>query len=494
MKNINKILILCASALFMFSCDDATDVVQDGELYKESAFTKVSHLRNYVDGDVYNRLNITNEIAFTSIFTDELGIGPDSGGQNLELHRFQFNASSGEASNLWLTHYTLINRVNRLLEYANLVTATTATDIAQKNSILAEGRALRAFAYMQLLAYYSTDYANPNALGVILSTDVEDPLLVRERLRVSNQLIYDQIEADLLFAQNNLAATATNYRFVTRNFVSATRARHFLYRKDYVNAKLYATQALTAVPLATSTATYWNMWNQDSAQGEIIAAASRPSGGTWGNIASTWYFNVTTATGGCFHDMGRNLFNLYNTFPGDVRRVNWIDATAVLNPNYLSDINYVENDIIPINKYPGKPSQQLRNDLKIFRASEMALIIAECEVGQAVPNLVAAATRVRSVRTARGTGQPLPVYATAQAAWADILAERRKELAFEGHRYLDIKRLATLAGVPGIDRNNTDDSILGQPLTLPVTDYRFTFPIPQLEVAGNVMIQQNPGY
>ena len=122
----------------------------------------------------------------------------------------------------------------------------------------------------------------------------------------------------------------------------------------------------------------------------------------------------------------------------------------------------------------------------------MVLILAECEVASS--NLAAAATLVRSIRTARATGQPLPVYATAQAAWADILLERRKELAFEGHRYLDIKRLAALAGNQGITRDNTDDDILDQPLTLPLSDYRFTLPIPQLEVAGNVTIQQNPGY
>ena len=125
----------------------------------------------------------------------------------------------------------------------------------------------------------------------------------------------------------------------------------------------------------------------------------------------------------------------------------------------------------------------------------MVLILAECEVASA--NLTAAATLVRSIRTARNTATALPalpVYPNAQAAWADILFERRKELAFEGHRYLDIKRLAALAGNQGITRDNTDDDILDQPLTLALSDYRFTLPIPQLEVAGNVSIQQNPGY
>ena len=45
-----------------------------------------------------------------------------------------------------------------------------------------------------------------------------------------------------------------------------------------------------------------------------------------------------------------------------------------------------------------------------------------------------------------------------------------------------------------VEKENTDDDILDQPLTLLLSDYRFTLPIPQLEVAGNVNIQQNPGY
>ena len=307
---------------------------------------------------------------------------------------------------------------------------------------------------------------------------------------IRNQ-IYDLIESDFQFAETNLASTATVYTRVTQKFIAAARARMYLYRKDYVKAKQYATLATGALSTAN---TYNSMWG-DAAQGECIFAAARPSGGTWSNIASTWYFNITSATGGAFLDMGRNLFNLYNQFPNDVRTAIWIDASAQINPNYAADINYVSNDVLPINKYPGKSAQPLRNDLKIFRNSEMVLILAECEVASS--NLTAAATLVRSIRTARAFAAPapaLPVYANAQAAWADILLERRKELAFEGHRYLDIKRLAALAGNQGITRDNTDDDIPNQPLTLALSDYRWTLPIPQQEIAGNVNIQQNPGY
>lgn len=491
MKKIKNIFLAIGSLLLVSSCSDALDIVQPGEIYRADAFKTVTDLRNYLNGDIYSRVNNTEEIGFTTVFTDEVGIGPSNGGQDKELHRFQLNANSDEPAGLWSTHYTVINRVNRLLDFANLVVVTTPADIAAKNAVLAEARALRAYSYIQLVSFFSVDPSNPNSLGVILSTTPDRHDLFKDRPRVSNQIIYDLIESDFLFAESNLAATATNYRNVTQKFIAAARARMYLYRKDYVKAKQYATLATGAL---STPSTYNGMWG-DAAQGECIFAAARPSGGTWSNIASTWYFNVTSATGGAFLDMGRNLFNLYSQFPNDVRTAIWIDASAQINPNYAADINYVSNDVLPINKYPGKAQQPLRNDLKIFRNSEMVLILAECEVASS--NLTAAATLVRSIRTARTFAAPapaLPVYATAQAAWADILLERRKELAFEGHRYLDIKRLAALAGNQGITRDNTDDDIPNQPLTLALSDYRFTLPIPQLEIAGNVNIQQNPGY
>lgn len=491
MKKIKNIILLFGSLLFLSSCSDALDIEQEGELTRPEAFKTVTDLRNYLNGDIYTRLNNTNEIAFTTVFTDEVGVGVDSGGQGLSLHRFQLNANDDDAAGLWSTHYTLINRVNRLIEFSNLVVVTSAPDIAAKNAVLAEARALRAYSYMQLISFFSVDCSNPSALGVILSTSVEEPLTVSPRPRVTNQEIYNLIDSDLAFAVSNLG-TPTNYRFVTQRFLNAVKARYFLYRKDFVQAKTFATAALTGLPLSNAAA-YANVWS-DAAQGEVIFSVSRPSGGTWSNIASTWYFNQTNASGGAFFEMGRNLFNLYDQFPSDVRRTNWVDGTAIVNDGYATDINYLNSDLLPINKYPGKTGQPLRNDLKLFRSSEMVLIIAECEARDVVPNLAAAATRVQSIRTARGTGQVLPVYATVQEALNDILLERRKELAFEGHRYLDIKRLALLAGNQGITRDNTDDNLLNQPLSILLTDHRFTLPIPQLEIAGNTTIIQNPGY
>lgn len=491
-----KLFFILSLVTMLVSCNDALDIVQEGEIDNEATFQSVDDLRNFLVADVYPRVGITNEIDLSAVFTDEVGIGINNGGQGLELHRYVLNANSGHASSIWLGKYALINRVNRLIQASNTITPADANEQLEMNSILAEARVLRAWAYLQLETYFSTDMSDDNALGVMLldfvpSVDVQLP-------RVANSQIYDLMEADLAYGEANLSTNSTinpfagDYKYVTPNLINAIRARFYLYRKDYVQAQTYALAAING-GTPSNAVTYNLMWN-DLSQGETIFAASRPATGSWGNIAGLFFFNSTDLTGGCFHDMGRNLFNLLDAYPSDVRRVNWIDATSAIDPGYATNSNYVSSDVLVINKYPGKGVQALRNDIKLFRLSEMFLILAETYVGGTTVDLVAAANQVQAIRTARGTGQTLPSYATPQDAWADIMLERRKELCFEGHRYVDIKRLGALAGNMSIDRNATDDEVSGTPLTLPLTDHRFTLPIPQNEVAGNVSIQQNPNY
>jgi hypothetical protein len=82
-----------------------------------------------------------------------------------------------------------------------------------------------------------------------------------------------------------------------------------------------------------------------------------------------------------------------------------------------------------------------------------------------------------------------------------VLLERRKELAFEGFRYIDLKRLGGPAFAnTGIDRHPAEYALGAwtfpgaNPINLPNTSFKFTLPIPIVELNGNGGIQQNPGY
>lgn len=496
MKKIKYIIMSILLVSLASSCEDATDIVQDGELGNDVTFETVADLDAYLKGGVYTNLSNSAEIGFTSEFTDECGIGISNGGQAINLHRFNLDPSNDYPSTIWLQQYLLINRVNRLLEAAAKITPVVDLDndideTPAYNDILAQAKALRAYAYIQLVSYFSTDMSDDSALGVMLVDIV--PAIDQKFPRVSNGEIFALVEADLAFANTNILneTPAAGYKFVTKSMVNAMYARMYLYRKNYPLAKQYAQSVITASGLSLSSGTvYRQMW-ADAAAGEIIFAISRPNVGTWGNIASTWYFNTTDANGGAFLEMGRNLYNLYPA--NDVRSVAFVDATKVVDPSYLTAPDYLTSDILPINKYPGKGNTPLRNDLKVFRLSEMYFVLAECAANEG--DLPGVAGYIKNVRDARFSApQALPAYANVTAAWADIMLERRKELAFEGFRYLDIKRLGTLAN-ESIDRNITDDVIKTLPTTISNTDYRFTLPIPQDEIsASGSIIVQNPNY
>ena len=77
-------------------------------------------------------------------------------------------------------------------------------------------------------------------------------------------------------------------------------------------------------------------------------------------------------------------------------------------------------------------------------------------------------------------------------AYDAVLKERRLELAFEGHRYLDIKRFKDRLNT-GINRDPRDCAAGGNCTMLP-SDHRLTLPIPQVELNANPTIVQNPGY
>ncbi|MGL2966478.1 RagB/SusD family nutrient uptake outer membrane protein [Flavobacterium sp. XGLA_31] len=536
MKKIKYLFVLIFLGAFL-SCEDAYNIVQDGEFGEEATFKTVDDMELYLNG-VYDYASDLAEIKFTAIITDELGVGNQNAGQDKELGGFILNSNEGLADNIWISQYSLINRANRLLRGATRITPD-ASEVDRYNSIIGQARALRAYGHFQLLTYFSTDLKDDNALGVILMDRVPDTF---ERLpRNTNGEVFALIESDLQFAEDNVIdrdmTTAPNskpWTYISKNFVNALRARMYAYRGNYPLAKQYADLAINnaGVTLASAAATpfsaanfynptsttnpYRRMW-QDLSRGEIIFSLDRPAGTE--TVASIFYFNRTQFSGGPFHDMGRNLFNLMDSSAGnplatgvvgDIRAYAFIDPTSKVDQAgpvitgvagsapYYTDNNqafdvYKATDVLCIDKYPGKPGNDLGNDLKIFRLSEMYFIKAEALVAEGDLNGAATILKtIRDVRNKNGTAQPLPNYANATEAWADILKERRIELCFEGHRYIDLKRLGSLANV-GIDRYSRDCESLGA-CSIDLTDYRFTMPIPINELNANPNMVQNPNY
>lgn len=498
-NNIIKLGMIASLALVggtVTSCRDAVDIVQEGELTEDVLFTSVNNLERYLIGDVYTELEPATKIYATSVLTDEVRLGSKSGGQELEEYNGLLTASSALASTAWLDNYQLINKVNRLLKGAEQITPS-ASETARYNKILAEARTLRALAYLELLTLFSEDMSDENALGVIIVEGV--PTISTKLPRNTNKEVYAVIEKDLEFAGKYLSRT-DSYKRVTLNLVDAITARLNLYRGKYAEAKIAAESLLDNSNLVLTKATapntgvgtdiwnenfyaetssddYRNIWT-DKLQGEVIFSVSRTERGSGVALSSYYNTNTSDISGSPKWSMGKNLFTILDKTKGDIRRYAYVDPTSILTGN--------EEEYI-IDKYPGKGTAATRNDIKLFRLSEVYFILAEVAVWE--NNLLKAKEYIQKVREARnyeGSAET-PTYNSKEEAYADILKERRVELAFEGHRLIDMKRLASLAGVK-MDRTEKEE----EKRIIPT--YKYTLPIPLVEIAGNPGIQQNSEY
>ena len=319
MKKLKIFSLIALVALF--PCEDARDIVQDGEFGENATFRTVDDLDNYLTG-AYSQLSITNEIGFTSIFTDEVGFGPANAGQNLDLYKYFLTNNDGNASAMWLRHYTAINYANRVLRGATLITPADS-EVARYNSIIAQAKVIRAFCHLQLMAFFAEDMQNDASEGVILMDRVPD--LQDQLPRNTTGEVFAFIENDLNEAEPDVINHAGSaYFYVTKNLIYAIRARMYAYRGNYPAAEAAAdwvinNSGLTLTPAGSfttaanfangSTSPYRKMW-VDTDQGEIIFGLSRYPGD--GAIAGIWTTNNTLASGSVLHDMGRNLFNLLN--------------------------------------------------------------------------------------------------------------------------------------------------------------------------------------
>jgi len=468
MKINNKFIVLMFVSL-LFACNDAIEINPEDEFTPDITFESASDLQQGLSG-VYAQYDFENDITFNSIFADNTKPGVDKGGQLINLYNWVLQAGEGNSTAIWNSYYAMINAANRVIEASALVDVSDE-ERATFDNILGQLYALRAVAHYHLHTYYTTDYLDDSALSSIIAERV--PIVTEVFPRNTNEAMYAFINQDLDTAQSLLAPETSDKGFIGQDFVTGLRARIALLRND-ASGISFANDLIAKYDLANPTQ-YVNMY-LDSNDTEVIFKLYRNSA-----VGGIWYF---TNSAGPFMEASNGLYNVLNE-ASDVRlNVNINFGTNNGGPSVPEDNLHL------INKYPGSSAPFVSN-IKAMRVSEMYLIKAELQV-KVQNDLEGAALTLKSIRDARtGTSTALVTYANPTLALADVMNERRMELAFEGQRYLDIKRNKALLG--GITRNAIDCASGGS-CELGASDYRFTLPIPQVEINAFPGITQNPGY
>ncbi len=491
MKYIYKLFTVCL-VFAVVSCNDAIEIEQPGRLSADNAFQTVADLRSGLLG-AYNFLDTTFEIGYTAAFTDESFRGRDNGGQNSNTQNFNINTNSGYAFGVWASNYGAIGMANRIIAAAEGIDRNE--DPTEYDNVVGQAYAIRAFSHFQILTYFSEDYTNDGALaGLLLTQPTTD--IFAQVARSTNGEFYTQITADLNMAAS-LITSDEGVTFFGQDAITALRARMAAYRGQYGVADGLAASLLDNYPIANQ-AQFFNMFD-DTDFTEVIFSLERSVGDTYdgqgtaggGWAGSLFAFIDATAGGGPFMEISRSTFNIMEG-TSDIRLQRSVNmAESTFDAGYATNDNFLNDDVLLVFKYPGSDNQPLMNDLKIFRSAEMLLIRAEAAAD--ANQLTLAATYVKQLRDARfGSDQPLPSYTSQAEAFGGILDERRLELLFEGHRWVDLKRLGA-RGNRQIDRDDAECALLSG-CTLPNSDHRFTLPIPLSEVTANSAAEQNSGY
>jgi hypothetical protein len=355
-----------------------------------------------------------------------------------------------------------------------LVNAQQLTPTAEEQSgydyALAQAYALRAYAHYEIMRHYTPDLLDPNGISIpyvdFVATAQDNP--PRNTVGEVKAGIFNDLEMAESLIGNNGSVDRVNSDFIT-----FLRARIEIITGGNQNALDLANEVIARYPLADRTQ-YENMF-LDVDNTEVIFKKVLLQADT--RIGGAWYF---TGTGGAFIEMSSEFYNALN--PADIR----------FNVNVDEEMTDPAENLFFIGKYSGKGGFDYLNDYKAMRVSEMYLIKAEAQAK--LGSLSEAASTIKQIRDARfGSDTQLQDFSNLQVALTSILKERRLELSYEGHRYIDLKRFRNDLNI-GLDRDPIDCTGAA-PWSIAPNDFRFTLPIPFSEINANTSINSNnPGY
>ena len=469
--NLNKIFVLLISAALVFQSCSKLDTPPTDSIDPSKAFRNLDDLNMGVLG-AYAPLSYTL-IETAAIVSDEVMLPTENTVSNTATHRWLYNSSYGSVTAAWNEYYVVIDRVNRVLEAVpNIqINASVSTQLSQYHGELL---ALRAFAHFELLRAYASTY-DPNGNGI--------PYMKKRALgyppRPTVKSNFDDINDDLKAAKELIPAGFSNNTRITKTAVSAIQARVALYEKNWDNAITYASEAIAKEPLAPKN-DFSKIWT-DNSQAEVLWQLARVAGDS--RIGSAFFRETGEIV---LYAPAFKLINLFNR-NDDIRFSTYISYNQARQDNSGG----VKSAYL-VKKYNGADAKYLGlTPVKLFRTGEMYLIKAEAELesSNAAAGITAATKSLNELRDARIFNYTNQNFNDKQSILDAIYNERYKELAFEGHRFFDLKRRNLPVVRTAQDAINTSGALKLEP-----TKAQYCFPLPADEVAVNKNITQNPNY
>jgi starch-binding outer membrane protein, SusD/RagB family len=497
MKKLHKILILFSVAFFsVISCTDDLKLEPISQI-SAGSFWKTENDASGALYGMYARFRVQTSNIFYWGELRSNDFGPSVGGEPIDqgpLYRNTLNASS--PMNTWLGMYTVVHDANLILKYVPNIKYANEDN---KNSVLAQAHAMRAFLYFVMVRTWG---------GVpLVDIPTEGYSEASQRPRATVEEIFTLIKKDLddavaLFPNNNYPDGRFTWSKPAANTLKAdvylwTGKRLGGGNADFTTALNALNDAetsdLTLLPTFSRVFDYDNKGNKeivfavrykDQESGEstpynqsFLHPQSMPASNQMDDSTKT----VLSGSGGYSYlqvqPQVRSAFNWK-----DQRRLASFKEIYVYLPTYPTGVKTYFTTIQT--KYDGTFISNIRywyDDFVIYRYGDILLMKAEAKnaLGQ---DPTADMNKIRLRAYGANFSQFAFVNGTKDANDNQIIKEWLLEKAFEGRYWWDLLRFGkAFELVPSLQTQ------VGK-------DYLLLFPIPESTISIEPKVVQNPGY
>ena len=402
-----------------------------------------------------------------------------------EIDEMTHGPINQQLRDIWGWMYAGVNRANYILEFQD------KTDFEGREGVIAEARFLRAYYYFELVKFFG---------------DV--PLAVDQRINFGDQFniarspaseVYAQIEADLIYAADNLPYTQSDIGRVTKGAAQGLLGKAYLYQEKWSQAAAVLEDLIANGPydLLDDYSTMFENDNENNIESVFEVQYTDEEGAGFGclqcsegNVA-VGFNGIRNYTGPIF-DSGFS-FNVptqevVDEFePGDNRFETaildidaWAEQTGATFSIGYKHTGYYNRKYIARkgDANIGDPNLTNPNNYRSIRFADVLLMAAEALNRGGIDDMRAQMYLNRVRERAFGNSDN-NITSTGNALTTAIYHERRVELVGEGHHFFDLVRTGRAANeIQGFQAGKHE-----------------LFPIPQIEIelAGNQW-EQNPGY
>lgn len=455
MKYISYIITI--GLLFLAtSCSDDLELTPAQSLSTEEALKDIDGLQTALFGayDGFQRVGYYGRefLVLPEIEGNLVYLTLANSNRFVAAYIYQWTPANGDITDFWNVAYNVILRANNVINSVDGIEG----DAGLKNQIKGEAMTIRALAHFDLVRFFakSPTAGSPSDLGVpiILESGINEP----GRNTVGE--VYDKVIADLTAAKELVGNNGIS-RF-SPDAIDALLARVQLYNGNYSAAESHASTIINSGNYALAS--------------DFVGMFAAP-----GSSEDIFTLNRQVA-----EDFGSdNLGGIYHPdVYGDIRvTTDLIDLYEADDARLGVIYQHTDGEYYQ-SKFSGQDGVVGLHSPKLLRLAEMYLIRAEARVQSG--NAAGALEDLNTLRAARNASD------LADADLAAVMAERQRELVFEGHTTFDYWRNGL-----NITRQQCNTGLeVSSPCSIESSSYLTIHPIPQREMDVNQNMVQNDGY